>query len=625
MTNPVRDKAISATMQAALRYAELGIAVFPLRPRTKQPYGRTTGLKMASADMRTAEERWSGRWILPLQPLEALIKKNPKRSESWLSRPVRAAPAANVAIATGAPAGFWVLDEDGPEASAWIAAKEAEHGPLPDTVEQQTARGRHRCFAWDAAAAAADISNRSRLADAPLDVRGDGGYIVAAPSIHPGDEKKGVPPGFVYRWRPGHAPWEMTFAPAPAWLIALVKPVEAPVAVVAKPHVRVEGRASPYGEAALDRAVATIQSARVGSRDSTLYSASCSIGRLVAGGEIEEGYARSALESAGRVHVPSAMDEGQLIRQVERALAFGALNPKSADPARERNSGAPRRAEGAKPLQRPAIKASRSIHGTATDAQGLWAEADPADVGLVRAWLKLRGLSHDGVWALSALARLRAHAHAPLDDHGTRGPALLAPLTTPNGDADRPEALGVLPLVGGRGNRGADRFTHFIGDTAGRACVLTPPEPFGSVLVTIDLQDAWAMASDMADTDDVMGVAVAPTLSAFCGGPMGDAYGRVDPASPRSDPGMAPWMLPRMGAVWLAVRGDLATPELKVRKVGGGTKRLRLTGEAAARFCGSLAEQAWRRAVDAGGGEANRVRLLAPPNGNDFHSDEGVA
>lgn len=615
-------------MAAAVQLAERGIAVFPLRPRTKAPYGRTIGLHMASADVRTAQERWAGRWMLPLMPIERLRDKNPGKSDDWLLRPVKAQPSANVAIATGAPAGFWVLDEDGPEASAWIAAREAEHGPLPETVEQQTARGRHRCFLWNDEAAAADISNRSQLSGAPLDVRGEGGYIVVAPSIHPGDAKKGVPPGFVYRWRPGHAPWNMDFAPAPAWLIALVKPKEAPAPVEAKPHVRVAGRASAYGEAALDRAVATIQSARVGSRDSTLYSCSCSIGRLVAGGEIEDAYARSALESAGRVHVPSAMSEGQLVRQVDRALAFGAMNPKSADPSRaasgrQQTGDAPRRAEGSKTPT--TVSANRSINGTATDARGLWAEADPADVGLVRAWLKVRGLAHDTAWARSALAGLKAHAHAPLDRSGHRGPALLAPLTLPGRHALAPDALGILPLIGGREHRGAERFTHFVGDTTGRAVVLQPAEPFGSVLVTIDLQDAWALASDMDGTDDVMGVVVAPTLRAFSGEPVGDKYQRVDPVTPRADPACAPWMLPRMGAVWLAVRGDLVTPELKVRKVGGGTKRVQMSGGEAARFCGALAEQAWKRPVATGGGEANRVRLLAPPNGVDFHTNEGVA
>lgn len=610
MTNPVRA---SPTMDAALRYAALGIAVFPLRPRTKQPYGRTVGLKMASADVDLVRDRWTGVARLPLKP------------DAESRREVTAGPSANVAIATGAPAGFWVLDEDGPEAAAWMAAREAEHGPLPDTVEQKTARGRHRCFAWCAAAQAAGIGNRSQLGGAPVDVRGDGGYIVAPPSIHPGDEKKGVPPGWVYRWRDGHAPGEMDFAPAPQWLIDLVKPEPEPAPVKVEPHRRIEGRASPYGEAALDRAVGTIQSARVGSRDSTLYRTACSIGRLVAGGEIDEAYAKSALESAGRVHVPSAMSEKQLIRQVERALEFGSRNPKSAE-RRERGPASPRRAEGEKSAPRPALAAPRrAVDSTATDAASLWAEGEAADVGLVRAWLKLRMLDHATPWARAVLAQLRAHPSAPVTDRA-RGPALLAPLVmTGCGVGDAVEAVAVLPLVGGAGHRGADRFTRFIGDPSGRAVLLAPPEPGGSLLVTIDLQDAWALGGEAADSDDAVGVAVVPTLSAFCGLPLGDAYGRVNPETPQADPQAPPWMMPGMGVAYLAVRGDLRPPELKVRKFGGGTRRVSLTGDDARRFCGALAEQAWRRPIAANGGGANRVRLLRPSVGVDFHSREAVA
>lgn len=613
-------------MAAALRYAALGIAVFPLRPKTKQPYGRTIGFKGAVADTDLAERRWSGRGALPLMPIEKLREKYPKKPDAWLLRPVLASPAANVAIATGAPAGFWVLDEDGEEASAWLAAREAEHGTLPETVEQLTARGRHRCFAWNDAAAAADISNRSRLVGAPLDVRGEGGYIVAAPSVHPGDEKKGVPPGFVYRWRDGHAPWEMNFAPAPDWLVALVKPVEAPAPVAAKPHVRIEGRASAYGEAALDRAVATIQDAQVGSRDSTLYSASCSIGRLVAGGEIDAAYAQSALENAGRVHVPSAMSEAQLVRQVERALAFGALNPKSA-PERETGYGARRRpvdGEGRAAERQAGTPSPAAAFSTATDAQALWAEGVGADGGMVRTWLKLRRLQHAGPWAQTAYSALRAHASAPWNREGDRGPALLAPLYGPGADLTQPPAaLAVLPLAGGPDGRGAERFTHFVGDPAGTACVLAPADLGGSLLVAIDLQDAWSLGSAAFESDDVMGVALTPTLSAFCGEPLGDQWGRVNPDLPRGDPARPPWIEPGMAAVYLAVRHDLRSPEMRVRNFQGGTRRVFLDGEAAARFCGALAEQAWRRSKAEGGAEANAVRLLRPSRGAGFHSVTG--
>lgn len=604
----------SPTMAAASRYADLGIAVFPLRPKMKMPYGRTTGLKMASADPALAIERWSGRAYLPLKAIEELRKSNPGKPDAWLLRPVTAGPSANVAIATGAPAGFWVLDLDGPDAAVWLAAKEAAHGALPDTVEQQTARGRHLCFLWTPdCGGERELRNRSGLDGASVDVRGQDGYILAPPSVHPGDEAKGVPPGWVYRWREGHAPWERPFAVAPQWLFDLVRPAPV-VAAKPEPRVRGTGRASPYGEAALDNACATIASARVGSRDSTLYRTACKIGCLVGGGEIDEAYARDALMSAGRVHVPDAMSEAQLDRQVGRALVWGEARPFTpGDRPRRANDGE----------RRPAmVRPIREVSGTASDAVALWAEASPADVGLVRTWLKLRQLSHDGEWARQVLSGFRAHPAAPVNRAGDRLPALLAQLSTSGPDLGAP-AIAVLPLVGGPHGVGAERFCWFIGDPTGRAIWLAPVGDDRQLLVAVDLQDAWALGEAAFDSDDRMGVVVVPTLSAFCGGAKGDAYGRVNLATPEADPASPPWTWPELDAVYLAVRGDLRPPEVRVRKFGGGTDRIHLQGDAAARFCGSLAEQGWRRKHVEGGPEANAVRLLRPADGIGFHSVVG--
>lgn len=601
----------SPTMDAAVRYARLGIAVFPLRPRLKMPYGRTTGLKMAAADPALAIERWSGRAMLPLKP--------PKAGEPENRKPVTAGPSANVAIATGAPAGFWVLDLDGPDAAAWLVAKEAQHGPLPETVEQTTARGRHLCFAWDAAWVGSDeIRNRSMLDGAPVDVRGQDGYIVAPPSVHPGDEAKGVPPGWVYRWREGHAPWERPFAVAPRWLIALVRPAPV-VASKPQPRVRGTGRASPYGEAALDNACATIGSARIGSRDSTLYRTACKIGCLVGGGEIDEGYARDALMSAGRVHVPDAMSEAQLDRQVGRALIWGEARPFTPGDRPRRANDGERRPAMARPI--------REVSGDPSDAAAIWDEASKADVGMVRTWLKLRQLSHDSGWSRLALSGLRAHPAAPVNRNGDRAPALLAPMVgmppVPRHERENPRAVAVLPLIGGPRDLGAERFCWFIGDPTGRAIWLAPVGEDRQLLVAVDLQDAWALGEAAFDSDDRMGVVVVPTLSSFCGGAKGDAYGRVNLATPEADAASPPWTQPGLDAVYLAVRGDLRPPEVRIRKFGGGTDRITLEGDAAARFCGSLAEQGWRRKQVEGGPEANAVRLLRPADGIGFHSVAG--
>src|SRR6185369_7491526 len=96
----------------------------------------------------------------------------------------RRTPQANIGIATGEISGFWVLDVDGEGAEAALAALEAQHGALPVTVQQVTGRGRHICFAWDPAGP--EMRNRSKVGGADIDVRGNGGYIVAPPSVHPG-------------------------------------------------------------------------------------------------------------------------------------------------------------------------------------------------------------------------------------------------------------------------------------------------------------------------------------------------------------------------------------------------------------------------------------------------------
>jgi hypothetical protein len=55
------------------------------------------------------------------------------------------------------------------------------------------------------------VRNRAGLAPG-LDLRADGGYVVAPPSLHPS--------GRHYAWRAGHEPEQVALAPAPAWLTA---------------------------------------------------------------------------------------------------------------------------------------------------------------------------------------------------------------------------------------------------------------------------------------------------------------------------------------------------------------------------------------------------------------------
>ena len=142
-------------LEAALSYAGRGLAVFPLAPKTKTPI-TTRGFKDASTD--------------------------PERIRLWWKR----SPAANIGIATGQiSGGVFVIDLDEDEdrgISGYDTLRDWEqaHGELPDTARTITGRGGyHLLFRTKR-----QIKNRTALLPG-IDVRGDGGYIVAPPSIHP--------------------------------------------------------------------------------------------------------------------------------------------------------------------------------------------------------------------------------------------------------------------------------------------------------------------------------------------------------------------------------------------------------------------------------------------------------
>src|ERR1700730_18311827 len=94
----------------------------------------------------------------------------------------------------------------------------ARHGGLDRTLTVQTKKGFHLFFRSRAAVP----NSASRIAP-HVDVRGAGGYVVGAPSVHP--------EGYVYAVR----------RDAPRWLIDLAKPPEQPAVVPSPPPLQGEG------------------------------------------------------------------------------------------------------------------------------------------------------------------------------------------------------------------------------------------------------------------------------------------------------------------------------------------------------------------------------------------------
>lgn len=189
-------------LKAALEYAAHGWHVFPLHhPRisstsTKCSCGddecgscgkhprTTSGFKEASTDSAVIRNWWA----------------------SW--------PSANIGIATGAVSGIVVLDVDvKDEGDKTLDSIIDEHGELPETVESSTGGGgAHVVFAHPGRTVKNSVGKNGWLHCKGLDIRGDGGYIVAPPSQHSS--------GVRYAWNRGFAPGECSTSAMPAWLMA---------------------------------------------------------------------------------------------------------------------------------------------------------------------------------------------------------------------------------------------------------------------------------------------------------------------------------------------------------------------------------------------------------------------
>ncbi len=183
-------------LRAALHYAnELNWAVLPL-------HGIRNGICTCSKGKDCPSP---GKHPL-IQGGAHSATKTPEIIKKWWRR----WPNANIGIAVGKKSGFFVLDIDGETGEETLADLELKNGPLPPTVEQLTGNGRHLLFRTRTDA---KVGNAVGIAPG-LDIRGEGGYIVAAPSQHIS--------GRGYGWEVEHDPNDLAPALAPAWLLSLI-------------------------------------------------------------------------------------------------------------------------------------------------------------------------------------------------------------------------------------------------------------------------------------------------------------------------------------------------------------------------------------------------------------------
>ena len=177
---------MSALHDAALDYAARGWAVFPLKERDKVP-AVAGGFKVATTDEEEIDAAWEHR------------------------------PALNVGIATGSMSGGLIVidldvhEERGEDGTDALWEWEREHGELPETVSAKTGSGGVHLYYQANTPISSSVNTTLGV-----DVRAEGGYVVAPPSLHPS--------GQPYAW--DNSPDDFDVAPADDRVLEFVKFVQ---------------------------------------------------------------------------------------------------------------------------------------------------------------------------------------------------------------------------------------------------------------------------------------------------------------------------------------------------------------------------------------------------------------
>jgi len=202
---------VTDTLTAALNYAGHGLRVLPIMPGGKRP-PMAEWQNAATTDAEIITSWWTGLYA-----------------------------GYGLGIATGRASGIFVLDvdvSDGKAGDETLRELEIANDWLPATVSVITGSGgAHLYFRFPAEF---EVRNDAGKRLGPgLDIRGEGGQVVAPPTVHPIT-------GRTYEWEDGCGLGEIEIADAPDWLLELLRPV---VPDITPPVMRTEASGEDDGPA----------------------------------------------------------------------------------------------------------------------------------------------------------------------------------------------------------------------------------------------------------------------------------------------------------------------------------------------------------------------------------------
>lgn len=279
----------------ALDYARRGWHVFPCSPLTKAP--------LVGCDLDAAGNKIAG---------TGGVKKattDPDQIQEWWQR----WPCAMIGVRCGGASGIWAIDPDAPKKpgdpdgkASWAALK-LKHG-CPHTHTHLTpGGGEHLLFKWRPDRPL--TNSEGTITGTGINVRGEGGYIIAPPSQrHDGKAYEVAEPLDFF-----------SFAEAPDWLYEMLRPKPRQTAQNAFSSSCGGNAGSPV--ARIQGILNTVARAGEGDRNKVLFWGAMRVVDMVVAREVPPSEGDRAFAALGSAASHAGLAEREIVRTLQSARA----------------------------------------------------------------------------------------------------------------------------------------------------------------------------------------------------------------------------------------------------------------------------------------------------------------
>lgn len=297
-----QTESVNENLEAALSYAAKGWAVIPVHAAAADPVTGRVVCTCGKADCPSP-----GKHPVPKNGVHGCSTSFTAIRQWWSSYPL-----SNVGIVCGKVSGIAVLDID-PRNGGFESLKKLKSGPS-SLYTRTGGGGMHVFFAYENG-----IEYPKTIGEG-LDIRADGAYIVAPPSLHVSGKR--------YSW--GNSEAIASFD----WLGEQIKRVKgsnghsAPTRQSREMGAAIDEGTANYANHVLELAVAAVQLSSEGKRNDTLNREAYSLGGLVGAGVLDRTLVRDRLYRAAKA---AGLEKREIESCLDRSLADGIEKPRTVE------------------------------------------------------------------------------------------------------------------------------------------------------------------------------------------------------------------------------------------------------------------------------------------------------